>query len=81
MYVGKSADVQQATSNAATMVFQALPTLKAIFPGNYVLDVCLSWLSGPSLGVHRIPASDGTSISSAYLMYDMSDLRFDVFEI
>jgi hypothetical protein len=49
-------------------VFQALPTLKAMFPSNYVLNVCLSWLAGPSLGVQRIPASDRNRIASAHLM-------------
>jgi hypothetical protein len=62
-------------------VFQALPTLKAMFPGNHVLDVILSWLSAPSLGVQRIPASDRKGIASADLMEHMLNLLFDVSEI
>ena len=65
----------------ALPVFQALPTLKAVFPRNYVLDVCLPWLAGPRLGVQRIPASEGNGISSAHLTQQVPNLFFDVFEI
>jgi hypothetical protein len=51
----------------ALPVFQALPTLKAVFPRNYVLDVRLPWLAGPRLGVQRIPTSEGDGIASAHL--------------
>jgi hypothetical protein len=65
----------------ALPVFQALPTLKAVFPRNYVLDVRLPWLAGPRLGVQRIPASEGKGIASAHLTQQVPNLFFDVFEI
>jgi hypothetical protein len=61
--------------------FQALPTLKAMFPRNYVLDVCLAWLAGPRLGVQRVPASEGNGIASAHLTQQVPHLFFDVLEI
>ena len=52
-----------------------------MFAGDYVLDVCLSWLVRPGLGVQRIPARDSDGIALAYLIHYTLNLTFDVFEI